>query len=81
MNCYKFQKITFKTGLFDIIDMTYVIHLENNGRLDNVIKELNTFKPSKNIIILHIKGKPYGYIAHYINSQIMPHILWFLIYI
>ena len=35
MNCYNFVQCNFDKGLLnDIIDATYVIHLENNGRIN-----------------------------------------------
>ena len=42
--------------LFTHIDATYVIHLENNGRLENVKTGLRDFYPSKNTFILFNKG-------------------------
>jgi hypothetical protein len=54
-SCYRFEKLEFKSVLLDI-DATYIIHLENNGRLDNVMTQLNEFQPTKNVFILHNKG-------------------------
>jgi hypothetical protein len=55
--CYNFENITFENGLFDkTIDCTYIIHLENNGRIDHVYSEINRIKPTKNIFILFNKG-------------------------
>ena len=55
-NCYRFEEITGKNPLFAHIDATYVIHLEGNGRLEGVRKELSEFYPSKNTCILFNKG-------------------------
>ena len=68
-SCYQLEKIEFDGGsgggvgggsgggggLLDI-DATYIIHLENNGRLDSVKAQLNKFQPTKNVFILHNKG-------------------------
>ncbi len=54
---YKLKEIKYDRGLFDdIIDCTYVIHLEGNGRLDNIYKQLNKYKPTKKNFILFNKG-------------------------
>ena len=55
--CYRFEKIEFDghSALLDI-DATYIIHLENNGRLDSVKAQLNEFQPTKDVFILHNKG-------------------------
>jgi hypothetical protein len=54
--CYHFEKIEFSNSTLLDIDATYVIHLENNGRLDSVKEQLNKFRPTKNVFILHNKG-------------------------
>jgi hypothetical protein len=54
-SCYRFEKIEFINGLLDI-DATYIIHLENNGRLDSVKSQLNEFHPTKLVYILYNKG-------------------------
>ena len=59
-SCYHFEKIEFNDNngndiLLDI-DATYVIHLENNGRIGSVREQLNKFRPTKNVFILHNKG-------------------------
>ena len=53
-HCYNFKKIIFDNNdvLFKNIDAVYVIYLINNGRYDNIIKQLNYFKISKNNYIL-----------------------------
>ena len=41
LNCYTFIEYNFNEGLFDkTIDATYIIHLENNGRFESIIKQL-----------------------------------------
>ena len=56
MECYRFEKIAGQNPLFAHIDATYVIHLENNGRLESVKKELLQYYPSKNTCIVYNKG-------------------------
>lgn len=56
MDCYSFEYVAGRNPLFKHIDATYVIHLENNGRLENVRKELNKYYPSENTCILYNKG-------------------------
>jgi len=56
MNCYHFENFYYKKGLFEIVEKTYVIHLEGNGRIDFVKKELDNFKPSKKCTIVRNKG-------------------------
>jgi hypothetical protein len=53
--CYKFKKIIFKENLFTI-DATYVIHLNKNGRFNNIINQLKEFKPTNIVYILFNKG-------------------------
>ena len=54
-SCYRFEKLEFNSSLLDI-DATYVIHLENNGRIDSVKSQLNKFQPTKLVYILYNKG-------------------------
>jgi hypothetical protein len=56
-NCYKLEKIELKNKyLFNSIDATYIIHLENNGRYDSIQKQLSRITPSNNVYILFNKG-------------------------
>jgi hypothetical protein len=57
-SCYQLEKIEFDNynkTLLDI-DATYIVHLENNGRLDSVKAQLNKFRPTKDVYILHNEG-------------------------
>jgi hypothetical protein len=56
MDCYRLEEVDGENPLFQQIDATYVIHLEDNGRLGTVKKELREFYPSKNTCILFNKG-------------------------
>ena len=57
---YRFKKRVYKkrnnSGLDKAIDATYIIHLEGNGRLPNIKKQLRVFKPSRVVYILFNKG-------------------------
>jgi hypothetical protein len=55
--CYNFKKIKYNTGLLDeAVDATYIIHLEGNGRYDDIINQLKTYHPTKEVYILFNKG-------------------------
>jgi hypothetical protein len=55
--CYSFKEINYDNGLLDeIIDCTYVIHLEGNNRIEQVYTQLNKYNLSKKILILFNKG-------------------------
>ena len=55
--CYNFEKLNYESGLLDTnVDVTYIIHLENSGRYDNIIKQLEKTKPTKTVYILMNKG-------------------------
>jgi hypothetical protein len=57
VSCYHLEKLVFDSNSALLnIDATYVIHLVNNGRLDSVRAQLNEFKPTKEVFILHNKG-------------------------
>jgi hypothetical protein len=56
-SCYTFEKLNYESGLLDSnVDVTYIIHLENSGRYDNIIKQLEKTKPTKIVYILLNKG-------------------------
>ena len=46
MACYQLEYIAGENPLFQQVDATYVIHLEDNGRLEDVKRELREFYPS-----------------------------------
>ena len=55
--CYNFEKLNYESGFLDTnIDVTYIIHLENSGRYDNILKQLEKYKPTKIVYILLNKG-------------------------
>lgn len=64
MSSYRFEEYNYQNTLFKNIDMTYVLHLENNGRLDSVKNQLNLFKPSEKCKILYNKGYKKSYKPH-----------------
>ena len=55
--CYHFENIENQNGIMDnIVDATYIIHLENNDRLENINQQLKRCAISKKIHILFNKG-------------------------
>ena len=55
--CYNFKLIKSYDGLFDnIVDATYVIHLENNGRYPSIMNQIEKFNICRKIYILFNKG-------------------------
>ena len=56
-HCYRFEYMKVNSGLLDkIVDAVYVILLENSERTENVYKQLEKYKLSKNIYIQINKG-------------------------
>ena len=55
MSCYTFETRNYTNGLFNV-DATYIIHLENNGRYQNIENQLSQFTPSNKVYILINKG-------------------------
>jgi hypothetical protein len=57
MSCYNFKKILFNDGLLNnCVDVTYIIHLEENGRYSNIIDQLNIYHPTNIVYIVFNKG-------------------------
>ena len=55
--CFKLEKISYKSSMFDkSVDATYIIHLENNGRLDSIKSQLSKYQPSNIVYIVYNKG-------------------------
>ena len=55
--CYFFEKITFNDGLLnETVDATYIINLENNGRYNQIITQLEEYHPTNIVYIVHNKG-------------------------
>jgi len=56
-NCYNLEKYIYEKGFLDkTIDATYIIHLKDNGRIDNIRAQMNSFHPTKSVYILFNKG-------------------------
>lgn len=53
---YNYKKITSNSKLFSNIDATYIINLENNGRLINILKEIKKYPTTSTIYIVINKG-------------------------
>jgi hypothetical protein len=55
--CYNFKKIKYNKGLLDeAVDATYIINLEGNGRYDDIMSQLETYHPTKEVYIVFNKG-------------------------
>ena len=55
-HCYTFKSINYNDSLLKSVDATYIIHLENNGRLQDVESQLEKYHPSKQVYIVFNKG-------------------------
>jgi hypothetical protein len=54
---YNFENIEFEDGIFDhCVDATYIIHVENDGRLESVRNQLLQYHPSNKVHLLFNKG-------------------------
>jgi len=77
--CYRFQKINFKKGLLDdCIDATYILHLENNGRMEAIMSQLEHYQPSKILYIVFNKGYKNCNKEEFINAPALDLIDGFL---
>ena len=55
--CYKFEERIFNSGFLDqSVDATYILHLEGNGRLESINKQLTIYQPTKIVYILFNRG-------------------------
>jgi len=55
--CYTFEKKTYENGLLNnSVDATYIIHLENNGRYEQIEKQLSEYQPTNLVYIVLNKG-------------------------
>jgi len=56
-DCYDFKEYKYDNGLFNnSTDATYIIHLEGNGRLPDIQKQLEIYKPTNIVYIVFNKG-------------------------
>lgn len=53
--CYRLEQQDFSDGLLDL-DATYIIHLEGNGREEQINKQLEEYHPTNLVYILYNKG-------------------------
>ena len=56
IKCYDFYKINNDNGLLEYVDATYILHLENNGRINNIIEQIKIYNITQVIYILFNKG-------------------------
>ena len=64
-SCYEYEEYTFNNPLLEI-ESTYIIHLIDNGRYENIIEQLHKYPISKRVYILMNKG--YKKCNKYINK-------------
>ncbi len=55
-NCYTFKKIIYDNVLLDNVEATYIIHLKDNGRLEDIQKQLKEYQPTKIVYIVFNEG-------------------------
>ena len=56
-SCYQYKKILFQDGLLnDSVDATYIIHLHNNGRYDDIMEQLEKYHPTNLVYIVFNQG-------------------------
>lgn len=67
-SCYSFKEYIYDDQIFTNVDATYIIHLEGNGRLQNIENQLEKYHPSKKTYILFNKGYKKCKKEEYINS-------------
>ena len=78
--CYKYHKLNYNNSLFNkTIDATYIINLEGNNKLNNILSQLKEYQPTNIIYIVFnkgfrkckkpdfIKNPPYDLVDAYIN--------------
>jgi hypothetical protein len=53
--CYRLEQYDFSDGILDL-DATYIIHLEGNGREEQISKQLEEYHPTNLVYILYNKG-------------------------
>jgi len=57
VKCYNFKKLEYNQATFaDSVDTTYILHLEGNGRLPDILDQLNKYHPTKTVYIVFNKG-------------------------
>jgi hypothetical protein len=56
-HCYTFEELNYTKGFLDpSVDATYIIHLKNNGRMDAIQDQLESFQPTSTVFIVHNQG-------------------------
>ena len=56
-HCYHYEERNYSEPLFhEGIDVTYVIHLEGNGRYESVVEQLDQYPITERVFILHNSG-------------------------
>jgi hypothetical protein len=72
MKPYKFNKIIFNDGFLNkSCDVTYIIHLEGNGRYNDIQKQLLEYHPTNIVYILFNKGYKKSKKKSFINNSML----------
>lgn len=75
--CYKFKKNIYNDGILNNgIDCTYILHLVNNGRMNNIKNQLINYHPSNIVYIVFNKG--YKKCFKGINNSITDNLVSFI---
>tara|TARA_B100000482_G_scaffold190658_1_gene174213 strand:+ start:1763 stop:2548 length:786 start_codon:yes stop_codon:yes gene_type:complete len=56
MSCYRTEILEFDNPTFKTISTTYVLSMEGSKRRTNYMKQLQAFRPTSKVVILHNKG-------------------------
>ena len=75
MSVYSKKEMVYERGFLDnSVDATYIIHLEGNGRLQNIYNQLNQYQPTKKVYIFFNKGYKNCNKNFYNNANLKRHI-------
>ena len=66
--CYQFDHNQYTDGIFDAIGATYIIHLEGNGRYEEIQKQLSEYHPTNELYIVRNKGYKKCQKSEHINA-------------
>ena len=55
-NCYRYEKRNYDDPIFNHVDATYIINLENNGRITDIEEQLSKYHPTRDVFIVFNKG-------------------------
>ena len=58
MACYREEVFWFSNPLFseDLVPVSYLLTMENSPRRDSYLEQLNEYRPTRKVVVLHNKG-------------------------